>query len=130
MSRKFSLALAPCLFCLALFASAASKASSEALSVIKVITVAADPDYHQPWQTGPQSLKSGSGAVIPGGRYLIAIQRGYETAQESGRFQVSGATLRLAADTGDISEYQFQVRGNQLSLAGGAAGDFVLTRAQ
>jgi S1-C subfamily serine protease/tetratricopeptide (TPR) repeat protein len=63
-------------------------------------------------------------------RYLIEIQRGYDAPRESGTYTVSGATLRLAADSGDVSDFEFQVRGNQLSLAGGAAGNFSLTRVQ
>jgi len=29
-------------------------------SVVKVITVVADPSYQQPWQAGPQGMQSGS----------------------------------------------------------------------
>jgi S1-C subfamily serine protease len=39
-------------------------------AVVKVISVAAGPSYEQPWQTGPQNLQSGSGAVISPGMVL------------------------------------------------------------
>ncbi len=39
-------------------------------SVVKVIAVASDPYYYQPWQTGSQTTHTGSGVVIEGNKVL------------------------------------------------------------
>ncbi len=51
-------------------AGGAKSAAAIDQSVVKVITVVSDPSYDQPWQAGPQSMQSGSGAVIESGLIL------------------------------------------------------------
>jgi len=76
-------------------------------SVVKVISVAANPNYNQPWQSGVQAMQSGSGAVMGNGMvvtnaHLVAnytfvqVQRQGDPAKYPARVVATGHDCDLA----------------------------------
>jgi S1-C subfamily serine protease len=76
-------------------------------SVVKVISVVADPSYEQPWQAGPQSMQSGSGVVIEGGLILtnahVIANQTYVQVQRQGDPNKYPARVRLAGHECDLA---------------------------
>lgn len=62
------------------------------------------------------------------GRYRFDLWQGNERSSEQGTYQIFRHMLRFRSDSGEASEYRFELRGNQLSLAEGTDDKIILTR--
>jgi tetratricopeptide (TPR) repeat protein len=62
------------------------------------------------------------------GRYRFDLWQGNERSSEQGTYQILRTTLQFRSDNGETSEYQFELRGNQLFLAEGTDDGIILTK--
>lgn len=62
------------------------------------------------------------------GRYRFDLWQGNESSSEQGTYQMLRNTLRFKSDSAETSEYQFELRGNQLMLVEGNDDGIILIR--